>query len=244
MVVGHQHRYKNSRIVTVPSELTGDDDSSRISDEEELYPGVDLTWFLLEIESTELLEEVANQIKIPVELLDEGVDRIKIPGFSHDSNNEIRMKLGELDQISNVVNIGNKTRSGSDVREHDGTTVLNIPHRLTPDYSVTAGNDPLTIEQKKNMDTFRELPAEALISSKDDIVFVADQLLTGSSPQGKETIYLLFDWESLNSLSSEYYELAFADTRDGMYVTDAETSGDGMNDSYYDVMMRVLEYIY
>lgn len=240
MVVGHQHRYKNSRIVTVPEELASDDDSPRLSNKQRLTPGVELTWFLLEIEDDELLKEDADAIK----LLKEDADPIKVPGFSYNSKNGIRTKLRGLDRVSNVLNIDNNTRCGSDVREHDGTTVLTIPHRLTPEYTVTEGHDPWTVEQKKKMDQYRVLADDALIGPKDDIVFVADRHLTGASAQGQETIYLLFDWESLDCLSEDYYDLAFADTQDVLYVTDVETSGEDPNESYHDVLMRVIDYTY
>lgn len=227
MVVGHQHRYKNSRIVTIPSELDCEFESRRVPEDCCLYSGVDLTWFLLEIEGADIVKDG---------------QRLKVGGFSHDTDNNIRTKLDDSDYVSTLIGIQNQTRNNSDVRKHEGTPILNIPHRLTPEYTVTAGNDMFSVETKKQMDHFRELDEEALIGPKDDIIFVSDRFITKSSQGRREPIYLLLDWESLCKLSANYFELAFAELRDGEYITDA-TTGSNETGRYIDAVSRVLDYI-
>lgn len=224
MVVGHQHRYKN-RIVTCPGELDSISDWSRVPKTERLTNGTDLSWFLIELGGP---------------LTEGDSDKVKIPGFGH-SDNTID-KLRDSDAVYEVLRINNNSRSGGCVRDHEGTKVINIPYRLTPEYSVSEGNDAFTKEQKQNLDAYRELDDEALFGPNEDIIFIRDLRITESAYALGE-VYLLFDWDALCRISSEYLKLAFGDTLDREYVIDAETMGDLPSQNYLEVLPRVLDLV-
>lgn len=247
MVVGHERRYQN-RIVTRPSEFDPENNDSRIpgpdageTRNERLSLDRELYWFMIELGPPFTSED----------------ERIAAPGFAFSNKKRATLasaaktgnnESGNNDEepIENVLNLEVRTRGTGDLRTHDGTPVINLPHRATPEYTVPSANGiPLTREQMKTMDSFRTLPENALVGRQDDIIFVRfPGVPTESDDIGKRAIYLLFDWAALNKISDGQFSQIFTENRDMVHVIDAETGNDPhseMLETYFEVTERVLE---
>lgn len=243
MVVGHRQRYRN-RIVSRPKAFDPENDTSRIPDgtgesyDERLHLNRELYWFMIELGS-------------PFTTDGESIAR---PGFAF--SRKKRKTLADIadnpdredSPIQNVINLEVETRGTGDLRTHDGTPVINLPYRASPEYTVPSfKNQPFSREMMKSTDGYRPLPEEAVIGKQDDVVFVRIPYPLDDSVSGDgQAVYLLFDWISLNRLSDEQFARTFQHNRDITHVTDADTGRDldqAVLEAYLNVSSRVLDEI-
>ncbi len=246
MVVGHERRYQN-RIVTRPDAFDPKNNDSRIpgpdageTRNERLSLDRELYWFMIKLRPPFTSE---NKCIAAPGFTFSNKERAALASAAKTGNNE----SGNDDEgpIEDILNLEVRTRGTGDLRTHDGTPVINLPHRATPEYTVPSANGrPLTREQMKTMDSFRTLPENALVGHQDDIIFVRlPGLPTESDNIMKRAIYLLFDWAALNKISDEQFSQIFTENQDMIHVTDAEIGSEPhpeILEIYLEVTERVL----
>lgn len=243
MVVGYRQRYQN-RIVSRPDAFDPDNDTSRIpkssggSGDERLHLGRELYWFMIELGP-------------PFTAAGETIAR---PGFafSHNKRKTLAANADTANEregpIRDVLNLNVRTQGTGDLRTHDGTPVVNLPYRATPEYTVPSfENRPLSREKMKLRDEYRPLPEEAVIGEQDDIVFIRIPYPPVDSASGdNHAVYLLFDWIALNCLSDGQFARIFDENQDILHVTDADVGQESdqvVLEAYLNVNRRVLELI-